>query len=423
MRIRKRILLLNQWFEPEPSFKGLLFAKSLISKGYDVEVLTGFPNYPKGKIYPGYKLCLLKKEILDGVKVTRVFLYPSHDESSIRRSLNYLSFFISSLIYGLFLLKRVDIIYAYHPPLTTGLSASLISIFRKIPMVYDIQDLWPESLNSTGMINSKILLSIIGILCKFVYYVANQIIVLSPGLKKNLIEKKVEAKKLNLIYNWADEKKLLKTKSPSSNLLNQDKSFKILFAGNIGKAQNLSTILKAAKILLSIKSSIQFIIIGEGIEKNKLIKFKEKNNLNNVSFLPGVPMEEVGSTLFSADCLILHLRDDPLFQITIPSKLQAYMAIGKPILIGVKGDAANLLKKSQSGIEFIPDDPNSLVSAAIKISEMPQTKLDVFSRNAKNFYYKELSSDIGINKFVYIFERAISNYKSGKMSFNNFANK
>lgn len=408
---KKRILLLNQWFEPEPSFKGLLLAKTLIRKGYDVEVLTGFPNYPTGNIYPGYKLQLLKKEILEGVKVTRVFLYPSHDDSSIRRSLNYLSFFLSSSLYGLFFLKKVDIIYAYHPPLTTGLSASLISIFRRIPLVYDIQDLWPESLSSTGMINSKILLTIIELLCKFVYYVSSQIVVLSPGLKQNLIKKKVRATKLNIIYNWADEKKILNYKSTLPNVLSKNNSFKIIFAGNIGKAQNLSTILEASKILYSLKLSINFIIIGEGIEKDKLIKLKEKNNLNNVIFLPAVPMNEVGSILSSADCLILHLKDDPLFRITIPSKLQAYMAIGKPILIGVQGDAANLVEISQSGIPFIPDDPNSLVSAAIEMFEMSTKQLNNFSQNAKYFYTKELSSDIGISRLVYIFEKVVNNYK------------
>tara|TARA_B100000886_G_scaffold159451_1_gene108695 strand:- start:123 stop:1367 length:1245 start_codon:yes stop_codon:yes gene_type:complete len=409
----KRILLLNQWFEPEPSFKGLLFAKSLISKGYDVEVLTGFPNYPTGNIYPGYKLKLLKKEVIQGVKVTRVFLYPSHDNSSFRRSLNYLSFFLSSLIYGLFLLKRVDIIYAYHPPLTTGLSASLLSIFKRIPLVYDIQDLWPESLKSTGMINSKILLSTIGILCKFVYHVSNQIVVLSPGLKKSLIAKKVNPKKLNVVYNWADEKKLLNIKYPLPNLLykNKSKSFSILFAGNIGKAQNLSIILAAAKILQERNLPIYFTIIGEGIEKNKLINLKERNNLKNISFLAGVPMEEVGSILCSADCLILHLKDDPLFRVTIPSKLQAYMLVGKPILIGVQGDAENLVKKSQSGIAFKPDNPQSLASASIEMFNMSPKELNQFSQNAKYFYSQELSSNIGIDRFVSIFEKTISNCK------------
>ena len=137
----KRILLITQWFDPEPTFKGLLFARELVSRGFDVEVITGFPNYPGGSLYDGYRLKLVQKETIDGVLVTRVPLFPSHDESKFRRIINYLSFAFSSLFYGLIFAKRPDVIYAYNPPLTVGISASIIKLFRRVPIVLDIQDM------------------------------------------------------------------------------------------------------------------------------------------------------------------------------------------------------------------------------------------------------------------------------------------
>ena len=143
----RRILLITQWFDPEPTFKGIVFARELVRQGFEVEVLTGFPNYPSGKIYPGYQLRWLQRETIDGVQVTRVPLYPSHDNSAIRRVANYTSFAAAALVYGLFGAKRADVIYAYQPPLTVGVTAALLRLLRRIPVVYDIQDMWPDTLS------------------------------------------------------------------------------------------------------------------------------------------------------------------------------------------------------------------------------------------------------------------------------------
>ena len=168
-----KILLLTQWFDPEPTFKGQLFAYELVRRGFDVEVVTGFPNYPGGKVYTGYKLRWITKEVKDGVFITRLPLYPSHDKSSFKRGINYLSFGLASLVYCLFFAKRADIIYAYHPPLTVGVTASIVRLARRIPVVYDIQDMWPDTLQSTGMISSKLLLTLIKFFWKNVITVQN----------------------------------------------------------------------------------------------------------------------------------------------------------------------------------------------------------------------------------------------------------
>ena len=160
--MKKEILLLTEWFDPEPTFKGLFFAKKLIEQGFKVRVLTGFPNYPGGKIYEGYKLRLYQKEYIDGVEIIRVPIFPSHDKSSFKRALTYFSFFLFSVLFGMFL-RRPNLIYAYHPPITTGLSAIILKKIYRVPLVYDIQDLWPDTLHSTGMINNRHLLNFINI--------------------------------------------------------------------------------------------------------------------------------------------------------------------------------------------------------------------------------------------------------------------
>ena len=162
----KRILLITQWFDPEPTSKGIVFARALVQKGFQVEVLTGFPNYPGGKIYPGYKIKLCTKETIDDIMITRVALFPSHDRNAMKRALNYLSFFVSALVYGLFFAGKPSVIYAYHPPLTVGVAAVLIRLIRRVPVVCDIQDLWPDTLRATGMLSNNLVLHFISIICK-----------------------------------------------------------------------------------------------------------------------------------------------------------------------------------------------------------------------------------------------------------------
>ena len=161
----KRILLITQWFDPEPTFKGILFAKELVARGFEVEVITGFPNYPGGVLYEGYRIKLIQKEKVDGVLITRVPLFPSHDKSKFGRIANYISFALSSLIYGLIFAKRPHLIYAYHPPLTVGVSAIIIKLFRRVPIVLDIQDMWPDTLRATGMISNSYILGFIKKIC------------------------------------------------------------------------------------------------------------------------------------------------------------------------------------------------------------------------------------------------------------------
>lgn len=397
----KRILLILQWFDPEPTFKGLLFAKELVKKGFDVEVVTGFPNYPTGKIYEGYKIRFIQKDIIEGVNIVRVPLYPSHNSSILKRILYYVSFAVSSFFYCLFGAQRADVIYAYHPPLTIGLVAVAIRFFRKIPVVYDIQDMCPDTLRATGVIKNARVISFFGYIAYWVYKRVDRIVVLSPGFKTLLVERGVPDQKINVIPNWSDESALLNSYPVQLPAILNDKGLKILYAGNMGTAQALDVVLESAKQLQ--KLNVIFIFMGYGLELENLKQIANEGNLNNVVFLPSVPMTMVGAYLQQADVLLVHLKKDPLFKITIPSKTQAYMSIGKPILMGVEGDAAELVENANAGVVFESQNAQSLIKAIQNLLERSPQELGGIGENGKHYYFQHLSLNKGIDGFTKVF--------------------
>ena len=350
-----KILLITQWFEPEPTLKGLAFAKALSERGHDVQVITGFPNYPGGKVYDGYQVRAAQREWHGRVEVCRVALYPSHD---------------SSCLFGVFASRKADVIYAYHPPLTVGMSAALIGLFRRTPVVYDIQDMWPDTLKATGMLNNPRALSLIGRICQWVYRRASALVVLSPGFKKLLQERGVPEEKISVIYNWCDEAAL--------------------------------TALVAEK-----NQEVQFVFVGGGVDVDRLKSLAKQKSPSNVVFLPRMPMHEVGNVLSGADVLLVHLRDDPLFKVTVPSKTQAYMAVGKPILMAVRGDAATLVERAKCGLSVDPESSVEIARAVIAMSELRADELERMGGNGLDFYKNNLSLNAGVNEFIRVLNSVI----------------
>jgi colanic acid biosynthesis glycosyl transferase WcaI len=403
--VKKRLLLVTQLFDPEPTFKSLLFARALSERGFDVEVVTGFPNYPGGKVYLGYRIRPLTREVIDGINITRLALYPSHDKSAIKRILTYASFFFSSLIYLLFIAKRADVVYVYHPPLTVGLAAALARLIRRTPTVIDIQDLWPDTLLATRMIRNQKALGFIGRLASWLYRQMDHIVVLSPGFRTLLIERDVPEQKLSMIYNWADEGSVMQTSQPTPQAMANTEKFRILFAGNMGPAQGLDAVIDAARIVRKTNPHIEFCFLGGGIDLERIKARADKENCDNIVFLPRVPMTEVGAYLAAADCLLVHLTADPLFAITIPSKTQAYMAAGKPILMAVKGDAADLITLSGGGIVAEPENAESLATAAISMASKNQASLDAMGQAARNYYFDKLSLKHGADAFSAVLQK------------------
>jgi colanic acid biosynthesis glycosyl transferase WcaI len=402
----KRIVLLTQWFDPEPTFKGIIFARKLIEQGYEVEVITGFPNYPGGKVYPGYKISLLQRESIQDIEVTRVALYPSHDGSAIKRVFNYISFAITSAFYGIFMMKKADVMYVYHPPLTTGVSAAVIRFFRKIPVVYDVQDMWPDTLRATGMVNNETVLGIVSNICQGVYKNVDKIAVLSPGFKDLLVERGIPASKIQLIYNWCDESALAVPEGVLPENFPSSDKFTILFAGTMGKAQALDAVVAAAAIVQNLNRNINFVFVGGGVEVAHLQELVAVKNLDNVVFIPRVPMSQVGAMLQKADALLVHLRKDPLFEITLPSKIQAYMSTAKPILVAVAGNATSIIAEAQCGLVAEPENPQSIADAAILLANMSATDLAAMGKAGRGFYDAKMSIDVGVASFIKLFDES-----------------
>lgn len=386
-----RILYLTQWFDPEPVVKGIKFAKALQDRGYSVEVITGFPNYPSGKIAAGYKLAPYRHEVVDGVRVHRVFLYPSHDHSSLGRALNFLSFFVSTLIFCLFNARRFDAIYVFHPPITVGLAAALSGFVTRRPFLIDIQDLWPDSVVASGMKGTGRLAKILGPICDFVYRRAALVIGQSRAMTECLIERGATRARTATIFNWADEDAARPRGTLDVASLGFEGRFNFVFGGNLGRVQGLETLVHAAKKAAREAPEIQLTLIGEGVEKQNLAKLIAEAGADNVVLRPGVPQSQIGDVFAAADVLTLHLIDDPLFAITIPSKTQFYMAMGKPILTGVPGEAARIVTDAGAGVAVAPQNVDAMADAMVRLARTSPETLARMGAAGRAAYERDFS--------------------------------
>lgn len=401
-----RVLMLTQWFEPEPTFKGVSFARALMEQGHEVEVVTGFPNYPEGRVYPGYRIQLTHREVIEGIRVLRVALYPSHDANAIRRVANYVSFGASAAVFGTLLTRRADVIYAYHHPPTTGLAAAVVGAVHGTPFLLDIQDLWPDTLAATGMIRDRRVLWFVDQLNRWVYRRAAALVVNSPGFKAALVERGVPEHKIEVIRNWSPEDQLRMPEGSETEAATRlEDRFTVMFAGTAGKAQGLGAVLDAAKLLQETNPEVRFVLIGGGVEAGALEERAKNAALDNVRFLPRLPVAEIGLELAGADVLLVHLRDDPLFEITIPGKTQAYLSVGKPVLMAMRGDAARLIDESGGGVVCRPDDPEDLARAVRELARMEPAALAAMGARGQAFYRSNLSLEIGMRSFSKVFER------------------
>ena len=379
-----RVLLLTQWFPPEPQRLLLEIALSLRDAGHEVTVLTGFPNFPAGKLYPGYRLRFFQREQIEGVPVIRVPLYPDHSRSAIKRALNIASFAFSAAILGPWLIPRVDVIHVIHPPPTVALPAWILSRVKGVPFTYEIQDMWPETLRSTGMVHSERVLGWIGRFAKWAYSRAAAIRVISPGFRDNLVAKGVPAEKIHVISNWVDTD-FYRPLDPDPQLAKQlglAGRFNIMFAGMMGPAQNLETVVEAASLLDDLPD-VQFVLVGDGNDVPRLRQLVERRGLANVKFLGRFPSEEMSGLYALADVLLIHLRDDPLFRITIPHKTFEYMASEKPILAAVEGDVAAVVQAAGAGLTCPQGNPKALAETVRRFHAMPAAGRQAMAANGR----------------------------------------
>lgn len=403
--------MITQLFQPEPNhLKGLAFAKELVRQGHEVEVLTGFPNYPGGQIYPGYRQRIWQRETTDGISIIRVPLYPDHSSSGLRRILCYISLAFSASIPGLFLVRKPDVVHVYQGPATLALPAIILRLLRKVPYVLDVQDLWPESVTSSGMLKSRFLTSALTKWCDFANRLAAKIVVLSPGYKETLINRGVSATKVDIVYNWCDESQVHKTDGVTVSVdhLGFEGRFSVVYAGNLGRVQALDSVLEAAELLSNDYPDVIFVFVGDGVDALRLKELANAKKLKNVLFVPRQPVSEIGSILRRAAALLIHLQDDPLCRVGIPQKTQAYLAMGRPLIAAVRGNAASLVEESKAGVTCEPTNPESIAAAVIRLRNMPENERAGMGNNGLKYYEEYLSFSVGVQKMNELLSEAAS---------------
>lgn len=408
-----RVVVLSQWYPPEPASIPHAMACGLAKRGHQVLSITGFPNYPFGRIYPGYRQRLWRREEIEGVQVLRLPLYPSHSQSGVFRALNFLSFATSASLLSPVLCGSADMLWAYHPPLTVGIPAWWIGLLRRVPFVYEIQDMWPETLMATSMIRSRAALAALDRLAGFIYARAAAITVISPGFKRNLTGKGVPAHKIHVIPNWADED-LYCPMAPDQALADRyglAGRFNVVFAGNMGLAQALETVIEAAQRLGDLPA-VQFVFIGDGVDEDRLQQMVAQRQLDNVRFVGRHAKECMPHFFALADVLLVHLKRDPLFEITIPSKTLAYMASGRPILMAVAGDAADVVRDAGAGLVCAPQDPEALADAVRTLYAMSAAERERMGQSGRRAFLKHYTQRVLMDRYEVLFEDIVSAWRS-----------
>jgi colanic acid biosynthesis glycosyl transferase WcaI len=368
-----RLLILSQYYKPEPVPKPSELAEALMSRGHQVSVLTGYPNYPAGKLYEGYRLRPAERAVVDGVAVVRAFEFPDHGTGLLRRMANYLSFMISAPLASV-LAPRCDVIYVWHPPLTAGVAAALIARARGVAFVYDVQDIWPESAVLSGMLRPGLLVRLMSRLERIVYRQAAHILVTTDGAKENLVAKGVPEGKVSVMPHWIDERVFTPvgdvTRAAVRTRERWDGRFVVMFAGNLGLVQGLDTVLAAAAGLPA-SGNTRIVIVGDGTDRERLEARAQALGLGDrVQFIGRQPAAVMPDLFAAADALLVHLKRSELSRLVIPTKTLAYLAAGRPIIMAMEGAAADLVTRAGAGIAVPPDDVTRLVEGIETLRRM-----------------------------------------------------
>ncbi|MBS1772965.1 MAG: glycosyltransferase family 4 protein [Bacteroidetes bacterium] len=368
----RRILILTQYYPPEtgaPQNRLSSLAKNLKKFGAHVEVLTAMPNYPSMQIKEGYKRRWFMKEVIEGIVVYRSWIYVKNSTAIISRLLNYFSFVFSAMFTALIRLKKYDIVICESPPLFLGITALAIKSFRRSKLVFNVSDLWPESAEKLDIVKSKSLLKLAYALEARIYKKSNLITGQTQGIVHS-ISSRNPTKKVHWLPNGIDKEKLNPAQVQYDWRMKNGYSaddFIVLYAGILGHAQVLDVILNAANRLKS-ENNIKFVLVGDGPQKDFLYNLKDELQLDNVTFFPNQPANEMPNIIQASNTAVVPLKNIPLFHGAIPSKLFENLAFSKPILLGVDGEARELfIDKGKCGLFFEPENDEQLAACILQL--------------------------------------------------------
>jgi colanic acid biosynthesis glycosyl transferase WcaI len=371
-----KILYVSQYFPPEmgaPAARAAELSRHWAATGHDVTVLTGFPNHPTGVIPPEYRdkfRRLVAHEQTNGVNVVRTWLLPFPNRKAHKRMLNYSSFCISAASTGLFL-SRPDVVIATSPQLLVGLSGWWLARWKRVPFVFEVRDLWPESLAAVGMGKGDSLLHrSLAKIAGFLYRHANRIVVVTPAFEDYLVEHwNVPREKISVIENgvetqlFAPEPLAGGTGSNLRRELDAEEKFVVSYIGTMGMAHGLETIIAAAIQLRATNPDVVFLMVGEGAAKERIATLARERGLNNLRFVDQQPREKIPAYIAASDVCLVLLKKTDLFKTVIPTKMLEFMSCARPVILGVDGQARAILEEARAGLAIEPENSDALVNA------------------------------------------------------------
>jgi len=383
-----RVLILHMRFHPDLTGTGPLvtdLATDIAAMGDDVTVITSMPHYGLKHIPEEYRGRPLVWEEHLGVRVCRTFVYVPPNPRGFHRSINYLSYNFMSIVAGR-LSNRPDVILCVNPPITVGFSGWLLRLAHRAPMVFNVQDVWPDCLEIIGQVRSRVLLHIFRRLETFIYRVSSRVTVLSEGMKRNLLSKQVPEHKVTVIPNWADVDFIRPCPRENSfrKAHNLEGKFLVLFAGNLGFISMLENVLDAAEMLKD-DPRILFLIVGEGNAKPALLAKAEQLRLENLRFLTTQSKSTLPEMLGAVDLSLVTLNHR-LGQLNVPSKTYSIMAGARPVLASVPEDSeiARLVRVADCGVVIPPEDASAMARAVREFSVRPE-RLQVLGENGRQY--------------------------------------
>lgn len=395
--MKREVLILSQHYPPEPITRLRDLTPHLVKRGYRVSVVTTFPSYPPGRVYDSYKPMLRSQRRELGAKVTRVLALPYRGLDKGKRIASYLTFAASAFLLGLLPRalpwRRPAVVYAYHPPLTTGVAAALYSLLVRVPFVYDVQDLWPEAIVVAGFLREgSRAYRAIRLVESFIYRRAKRIIVVSEGMRGNLLRKGVPPSKIRVISNWGDPQIYHpKNVSDLRSQLGWAERFVVMSAGNMGLTHGLETVVEAAERLRA-DPRILFVMLGSGAAKPGLEANAQRRGLDNMIFMEQVPPQEAAQLINAADVMLVHLKEASGGDFSLPHRIFSYMLCGKPIIAAAAGSTADLVQMTECGWVSPPSDPAALAATILRAIAEPETCLKLGSNGlvaARTTYSRE----------------------------------
>lgn len=397
-----RIGVLSQWYDPEPgpaSLPGVL-ARGLAARGHDVHVVTGFPNYPDGRVAPGYRIRRRFDERLENVHVRRVALYPSHDSSVIRRTMTYGSFAASALLSGVEALRGMDAVWVGNSPVTVAAPMWWIRYRYRVPILLHVLDLWPDTVAASGFMSNGGVRAVEGVLgswCGHMYRSASSVAYISPGVGELLQDRGVPADKLTYIPLWADEHA---THAPAESMraeLGLDESHLVLvYAGTLGGAQGLESLVDAcAKVD---DPNFRCLVAGSGVSEADLRRRARDVGATNVRFLGRVPKERMPALMAAGDIHYVSLRPSAMAAYTMPSKVQATLAAGKAMLVAADGDVASVARESGAGIAVGSADTARVLDGIRQATVLGRGNLQLLGDRGREYYHRTFSAGSGVGR-------------------------